>query len=32
MADSGLMGCCGGGLVLCSAWHVRCNSASFTHF
>ena len=30
-ADSGLMGCCGGGLVLCSAWHVRCNSASFTH-
>ena len=24
-------GCYGGGLVLCSARHVRCNSASFTH-
>jgi len=31
MADSGLMACNGGGLVLCSAWHVRCNSTSFTH-
>jgi len=27
MADSGLVGCYGGGLMLCSAWHVRCNSA-----
>jgi len=25
------MGCHGGGLVLRSAWHVRCDSASFTH-
>jgi len=31
MADSGLMVCYGDGLVLCSAWHVWCNSASFTH-
>jgi len=31
MAYSGLMGCYGGGLVLCSAWYVRCNSASFAH-
>jgi len=31
MADSGLMGCYGGGLVLCTTWHIRCNSASFTH-
>jgi len=31
--DSGLMGCYGGGrgLVLCSARHIRCNSAFFTH-
>jgi len=31
MADGGLMGCYGGGLVLCRAWHVRRNSVSFTH-
>jgi len=29
--DSGLMGCCGGGLAPCSARHVWCNSACFTH-
>jgi len=30
MADGGLMGCYGGGLVLCSARHIRWNSISFT--
>jgi len=31
MANSGLTGYYGGGLVLFSAWHVQCNSTSFTH-
>jgi len=31
MVESGLIGCYGGEVVLCSAWHVWYKSVFFTH-